>query len=133
MPRTGRPPKYRKEMIDQVEKLGGLGLNFEEIANVLGINSGTFIRYRKKHPEFSQALKMGVDKANTKVISSLFNNATIKDNLGAQIFWLKNRKGWKDQIGPLVDQSNHYHVTIFRNPRAVEEESERDTAQLPAG
>lgn len=110
MGKRGRKTKFKEELIDQAEKLGALGLNLTQIAHVIDVRPETLSRWQNKHPEFSQAIKSGADKANAKVISTLLKLGTDKENLGALIFWLKNRAAWKDQ--PIVDQSKHNHFTI---------------------
>jgi len=70
----GAPSKYKKINLHQVEKLAGFGLIDLEIANVLGISRATLSNY-KKNPEFLEALKVGKDKADAKVLASLFKRA----------------------------------------------------------
>ena len=70
----GRPSKKESIDFEQVEKLAGYGLTDVEIANILDINESTLNRW-KKDPLFLQVLKKGKDKANSKVIESLFNRA----------------------------------------------------------
>ena len=97
--KTGRKPKYDfadEKFLGNVERLGGLGFLLEQIAHILEIHPQTLTDWRRSHKEFDLAIKRGVDKANGKVVSCIFKNATDNMNLGAQIFWLKNKMGWRD-------------------------------------
>lgn len=74
------------------------GLTDEQIAHNIGINKVTLYEWKKRFPNFANALKKG--KA---VIDYYVENALLKRALGgdttAQIFWLKNRKPaqWRDR------------------------------------
>lgn len=100
------------------------GLTDDQIAHNMGINTSTIYDWKKKYPDFSNALKKGKE-----VVDRLVENALLKRALGysyeetklvhsdkdgdkiektvkevvpdttAQIFWLKNRKpkDWKDK------------------------------------
>lgn len=70
-----RPSKYDTIDLNEVERLAGLGFIDVEIAGILNICEKTLNNYKKK-PEFLQSLKKGKDKADEKVVSSLFENAT---------------------------------------------------------
>lgn len=79
------------------------GVSLGEIAKRFRVHVNTVVQWRKSYPEFADALKYGIEEANSFVESALFQNA-IAGNLGAQIFWLKNRMPdrWKDK--PLEEQ-----------------------------
>ncbi len=79
--------------------LAGLGLTDVEIANVLDLSERTINYYKQKSPEFLQALTKGKNKADARVIQSLYQLA-ISGNVTACIFWLKNRrkKDWRDKV-----------------------------------
>lgn len=59
-PRTGnpngRPTDYKPEYCEQVIKLGMKGKSLEQIAGELGVRYSTLVRWREKHPEFSDAI-----------------------------------------------------------------------------
>ena len=121
---AGRPTKYRKEFCVQAEKLCKKGFIDKEIADFFEVNVDTIYEWKKKHPEFSDALKSGKVFCDAKVESALYNRAlgyesqelkeeieggtvikttkTTKQVAGdttAQIFWLKNRQPsrWRDK------------------------------------
>lgn len=95
--KRGRPSKYDKIDLKQVQILGALGLTAEEIALVLEISKRTFFYYQKR-PDFLHAIKTGKLKADMEIISDLRKQAR-SGNVTAQIFWLKNRQPekWRDR------------------------------------
>jgi hypothetical protein len=132
---AGRPSKYDSIDLVQVEKLASLGLIDTEIASILGVCEKTLNVYKKK-PEFLQAIKKGKDKADAKVIESLYRRATgyehkedkifqhngepvivpttkhYPPDVTAMIFWLKNRRSkyWRDKQD--VEHSGSMHQEI---------------------
>lgn len=101
------------------------GLTQQQIADNLGINVDTLIEYKKKYPDFSDALKKGKEVVDIEVENALLKRAlgytiTLKEqkidkdgcvhnlekdvhipgDTTAQIFWLKNRKKaqWRDKV-----------------------------------
>lgn len=72
----GRPKEDVADKVDfiQVEKLAGLGLTDVEIGHVLGYCEDTINKY-KKDPRFLRVLKAGKDKADARVIQSLYKRA----------------------------------------------------------
>jgi len=93
--KTGRPSKYAKMNLAQVETVAGFGFIDLEIAAILNIAPSTLALYKKK-PEFSEALKKGKAKADYLVIQSMHGKA-IAGDVTAGIFWLKNRR--RDMFG----------------------------------
>lgn len=96
------------------------GLTQQQIADNLGINVDTLIEYKKKYPDFSEALKKGKEVVDIEVENALLKRALgykydevtyengvetkrvtkeVQPDTTAQIFWLKNRKpkNWKDK------------------------------------
>lgn len=108
---------------DKVEEMASYGLTEEQISQVIGITSETLNQW-KKDDGFLLALKKGKQKADARVIESLYHRATGYDHadiyfsqfqgtvtqtpytrhyipdVTAQIFWLKNRqpKTWRDKV-----------------------------------
>lgn len=131
--KMGRPAKFKDYMLEQAEKLGALGLTYSQICNVLDISHETFARWRRKNPEFDEALRRGRDKADAQVISSLYKNATEKMNLGAQCFWLKNRlpdKFKEDFLNNnFIDNSKHVHLTFADLAKLVRERENENSGR----
>lgn len=101
------------------------GLTQQQIADNLGINIDTLIEYKKKYPEFSDALKKGKEVVDIEVENAMLKRALgytvriveqkidkfgdvhdcerdvhIPGDVTAQIFWLKNRRRqqWRDKV-----------------------------------
>lgn len=94
------------------------GLTNEQIAGKMGINPDTLYKYKKKYPEFADALKEGKEVVDYKVEKELLNQA-LNGNITAIIFWLKNRKPnqWlesksnqEDKLEKFVDSLNKLEV-----------------------
>ena len=122
--KVGRPSKYDKIDLAQVEKLAGMGLTEEQIASVIDIHRDTLIEYKKQYPEFSDILKRGKEKTDLQIVKSLYQRAIgykhpelyitqykgkiitkkitkhYPPDTGAICFWLKNRQPdkWKDRF-----------------------------------
>ena len=83
----------------EVERLAGEGLAQYQIAAALGVSWDTWAS-RRDDPgtQVSEALKRGQEAAIGKVENALYESA-IKGNLGAQVFFLKNRASdrWRDK------------------------------------
>lgn len=94
-----------EEGLSLIESWARKGLNDLEIMNnmrsVMGdtLNQDTFYTWKKKYPEFAEALKQGRFIAIAQVEDALFNSA-MSGNTAAQIFYLKNRDraNWKDKF-----------------------------------
>lgn len=123
----GRPSKYETEWKDKLPVIQGWardGLVDEQIAKNMGISKSTLYEWKKRYPEFADALKKGKEVVDREVENALLKRAlgyscteTKReiDELGnvkvtvttkevvpdttAQIFWLKNRKPneWRDK------------------------------------
>jgi len=92
--KTGRPPlDLKPEEVDQVERMAAY-LNQEQIAAVLGISADTFRRIMRSNESVSIAYKKGRASNVGNVAAALVRNATEKNNVLAQIFYLKARGGW---------------------------------------
>jgi len=74
------------------------GVSVLKASKAAGIAYKTIWRWRKDDSEFDDAINAIMEARIMIVEDALFLNAA-KGNLGAQIFWLKNRSGgrWKDK------------------------------------
>ena len=96
------------------------GLTDEQIANNMGIATGTIYEYKNRFPEIAEALKKGKEIVDMEVENALLKRAlgyryveevltkegdvvevekVVQPDTTAQIFWLKNRKPavWRDK------------------------------------
>lgn len=92
----------------EVERLAGEGLAGYQVAQALGISYDTLARRMDSDAEIADALKRGQMSAIGKVENALYESA-VKGNLGAQVFYLKNRASdrWKDK----TEQVTTLHTT----------------------
>lgn len=90
----------------RVEELAAEGLGKYQIAEALGVHYTTLLAHEDRNPEISDALKRGEAAAVGKVENALYMSA-IQGNLGAQVFFLKNRSGgkWRDKTEQAVSLS----------------------------
>lgn len=121
----GRPSLYEPTYAGQAQKLAALGATDIEVADFFEIDVRTVYRWKHDYPEFCQALNIGKEKADERVINSLYQKAVgyeqdevkifmpggaekpvyapfrakIAPDTTAAIFWLKNRKpaDWRDK------------------------------------
>lgn len=121
----GRPPKYNKNLHPALARAHALrGVTDEEMADELGIVRSTYYKWKKDHPEFSDAIKAGKDRPDDLVEAALFKRAvgfrhpdekiflnkfgeivraeTVKHyppDPTSMIFYLKNRRPekWRDK------------------------------------
>ena len=116
----GRPTKYKKEYAGIAYELGLLGATDKQIADAFDVNVDTVYDWRKKHPQFSESLRLSKIIADGKVARALYKRAlgfeydetTLEDGVktkvvkkqvapdtGAITLWLKNRQKelWRDK------------------------------------
>lgn len=119
----GRPTKFNADYVRQAEMLAKKGCTDPEVAAFFQVATSTVSLWKLKHPEFSEALKLGKAEADARVERALFERATgyqhpdvhISNYQGevtvtplvkhyppdatAMIFWLKNRRPdlWRDK------------------------------------
>ena len=120
MARTGRP----KTAIDleQSEKLGALQCTLKEAAAFLNVAEGTL----KGRQDFQTVFKKGQDVGKISLRRTQFRLA--ESSAAMAIFLGKNYLGQVDT--PLIDQSQHSHYVVFRNPEALKENAIRPRAEV---
>ncbi len=92
--------QYSEEFVDESYRLALLGLKEPEICKVLGIAATTCERWKKRHPEFKDAITEGRIRADAHVAQSLYRKATGYERDGvyyppdtkAAHIWLLNRQ-----------------------------------------
>jgi hypothetical protein len=112
MPKNGRPPKLKKEMLEEARILCSLGLTEENLATYWGVSTRSVTRWKAKTPELCLAIERGRLNANISVMKALFENAKKTNNLSAQIFWLTNRCPdiWADKRAVINNNNNNYLI-----------------------
>jgi hypothetical protein len=121
---SGRPTKYKAEYAEQARKLCAvMAATDAELAAYFGVTLSTLHLWKLKHPDFSDAIKLGKGPANERVAKSLYERAMgyratetdlrvvggklVKTEVvrhyppdpTSMIFWLKNRDNaqWSDK------------------------------------
>ena len=83
---------------EKLYDLAKIGLSEDQIATSLGISLSTVAARKRDDHTFCTTLKAGKQAGISAVTNSLFESATAeKPNTSAQIFYLKNRGGWRDR------------------------------------
>ena len=139
----GRPTKYDKVNTPKLAYAMALaGRTDDQIAEFLEVNRDTLYDWKKKYPEFSDALKSGKEEPDDLVERSLLARATgytfdsekivvlsmgqglgsetervpIKEHcppdVTAQIFWLKNRRPDRWRDKQEVEHTGGISVTL---------------------
>lgn len=119
----GRPTSFRPEYIDQARKLAVLGATDREAAEFFDVAESTLYLWKHTQLAFSEALKVGKEAADDRVVQSLYRKAVgysfdsvkyhayegdvtqtpcvehVPPSDTAAIFWLKNRRPseWRDK------------------------------------
>lgn len=154
---AGRPTKYKKEFVEQAEKICALGATDFDLADFFGVSDRTIYRWSQAHPEFCQALKTGKAEADERVVNSLYRKAvgfeqeevkifmpagaskpvyatyTAKHapDTTAAIFWLKNRQPgeWRDAKQTELSGPNGGAINV----RDVDDLSDEELRRIAAG
>ncbi len=86
---------FHPKLAEMFYSQGGIDTGF---AKFLGVTEKTLHNWKKKHPEFTESIKLGKLDPDSKVVSALYQSAINGSNT-AQIFWLKNRRpqDWREK------------------------------------
>ena len=113
---VGRPKfEVTPEVLKEVEEMAGRGLTVNQIASCLGISPSTFYLRQAEFSEFSEAIKKGQAIGISKVTNKLFENAAVKGDNVAIIYYLNNRdkENWsnKNEFSATVEQKHVIDIT----------------------
>ena len=96
-PNSGPKPYVPTKKDRKLVKIMSMtGVRHEAIAHCMGPEWDPGISVITLRKLFKKELEFTPEKANAEVAHSLHHLATVKNNLGAIIFWLKCRAGWKE-------------------------------------
>lgn len=136
-----RPSGLHKIDENLIKALASYGLTDEEMSKAFGVSVVTWWSWKHRSAKFLKALNEGKEIADKRVEKTLYERAIgytcpeekifcekgkitraksfkhYPGDVTAQIFWLKNRqvKEWRENQGPLVDNSVHYHYALIHN------------------
>ena len=152
-----RPSKYAqldiRKQLDSIRGWARQGATMEELAEMLGVAESTIYEWKKKYPEFSEAINTGARKANGEILNAMFNQTTgyyrpeteikkvkklAKDDKGNPIFDPKGRPVLEEVLEVVtfeVFQPPVPTVGIFmtknRLPREYKERRDEPTGEAP--
>jgi len=123
--KRGRPfVELTPQQIGEVERMAAY-LNKAQIAACLGIGENTFTRLCRDNESIDTAYKKGRASHVGKVADALLKNATEKNNVLAQIFFLKCRGGWVES----QPEQERQQININYSP--AQGRQERDVTPKP--
>ena len=99
---AGRPTKYKPEFCDTVVEVGAKGDTLAAMAEACDVDRSTINDWMDQHPEFSRAVKRGLQKAQVWW-EQKGKEATVGEvdgfNATSYIFNMKNRfkDDWRDK------------------------------------
>lgn len=68
--------KYDPIYAERAQKAAALGATYTDIAFMLGISRSTFTEWRHTHPEFAEAVKVGAEPADDRMVASFYQRGT---------------------------------------------------------
>lgn len=71
----GAPTAYKPEFVELARKVCALGATTHQLADILNVTFVSVERWRNIYPEFNEALKVGKDAADERVVSALYSRA----------------------------------------------------------
>lgn len=150
-----RPSKYKPEFVEKALAMCLQGATDRELAEFFKVAESTLNLWKLEHSEFSEALKIGKERADERVVQSLYRRAIgyshdsvhVSNFQGgitltpivehyapdtvAAIFWLKNRRPaeWRD-----VKAVEHSGSVTHKHVRELTlDELDRRIAELTGG
>lgn len=129
----GQPPfAPTPEHKAMVQALCCTGATHTDIAKLMGMmpgvpDKGIDNKTLRKH--FRNELDFGEKLANANVVAALYRNATKLNNVSAQIWWTKNKLGWRscEPKLPQDDDGSQDAPTVAAKLRAIAAEMEKAT------
>jgi len=111
----GRPRfEVTPEVIKSAEQFMAQGLTREQCAANLGISRSKFFEIQEQNVDFLDAIKKGEARGIGDVTNALFENATVKKDNTAIIFYLKNRAGWVDKSETKIQEEKTITLDLTR-------------------
>ncbi|TDV06054.1 hypothetical protein [Paraburkholderia caballeronis] len=116
-----RQTDYKPEYAELARNYCLLGATDEELAAFFGVTDRTIRSWKKRQPEFAEAIVEGSRHANVRVTGRLYDRCMAGD-VTAIIWWQKNRMGWRDRtdvvakvgISPVDELLSEVEGTTFK-------------------
>ena len=90
------PPRPLRLSLDQIEDYARRGVNWTQIAGLLGLSTSGLALKRKADPRIDEVFERGKSKGIVAVASVLYDAAISGNDLASTRFYLERRGGWKD-------------------------------------
>ncbi len=84
----------------KVEQLAMRGLTIEQICLALGVAPNTLYARIKENASLDEAMQRGRARGVEAVANGLYTNAVRRNNVAAQMFFLKTRGGFNEPTRP---------------------------------
>lgn len=128
--KVGRPTKYKAEYAELAYKLTLLGMIDTQLADFFEVHESTIHQWKIDYPEFSESIKKGKEISDVEVVMALrkraigysydeikteesdqgkkvtTTNKEVAGDVGAQVFWLRNRHPDKWSNNPMPDSDD---------------------------
>lgn len=119
--------------IREVERMAGMGLNLQQISNIIGISDRTLRRLRQGNEVLSAAISRGQAMATLSVATALYNKG-LEGHVGAAKFWLSRRGGdeWREKpklVEVFKTESSPSHIKLQALAAKVERMTEEEIRQ----
>ncbi len=120
IPNPDGAPKHKPtdEQRKTVETLSGFGIHQVDIAKMIGINDQTLRKW------YREELDIGIIKANSQVVQSLYNKCMGGD-AGSLKWWTIARMGWKETTVTQIEPGNKLAELMARidgNSRTIKKD-----------
>ena len=95
---AGRPSSYDPSICGDIPQMFAEGQSKAEVARELKISRDTMNRWEKEHPEFSDAIKKGVQLSEAWWVKQ--GRIALREKEFNATLWymnMKNRFGWRDK------------------------------------
>ena len=92
---------------EMIETLSGQGCTQDQISLALGYGAQYLTQRKPNDEQLREAIDRGNAKGICKMTGKIFEMG-MKENLGAAIFYLKNKAGWKDKVEMDAQINNYY-------------------------
>ena len=99
-----------KKTLKKIEKLAGLGLSDQAIADSLGVSRSTISRRKRDDDTFDAIIRKGKIKAVADISSALYDSA-MSGNSQSIHFFLKNRAN-TDDLGNWRDRTETTNISV---------------------
>lgn len=117
------------EMIAKVEQYAAVGLTNDQIAALLKMHRNTLLSHCKENLDLACAIERGRAVGIQNVATKLYVKAVEKNNLMAQMFYLKTRAGWSEKTsleisgpgGDAIETENKWTIEIINPPKKEDE------------